>query len=210
MSKIIALNDGETSATVKTELQLLKALPQHVNLVNYKRIQITSEKNLYLIMEYCNEGNLEKQLFACKYQFSEDKIWFFLRQFCEGYKVLYNNAILHRDIKPENILVHNGDYKIADFGLSRMVQDPEAIANLSTKGTPIYMAPELHNLREGSSKLDVFSLGIVLYRMAYEGKYPYYDKNRQYRSVSEYFAQLKLLRLAIPSNNRSDYLNQMI
>jgi len=67
-----------------------------------------------------------------------------LKQFCEGYKVLYNNSIVHRDIKPENILIHNGDFKIADFGLSKRVQDVETITNMSSKGTPLYMAPEVH------------------------------------------------------------------
>jgi serine/threonine protein kinase len=64
-----------------------------------------------------------------------------LKQFCEGYKVLYNNGIVHRDIKPENILIHNGDFKIADFGLSKKVEDMEIIGNMSAKGTPLYMAP---------------------------------------------------------------------
>ena len=59
-----------------------------------------------------------------KYVFSEEKIWFFLKQFCDGYKVLYENSLLHRDIKPENILIHNGDFKIADFGLSKLMKDP--------------------------------------------------------------------------------------
>jgi serine/threonine protein kinase len=55
--------------------------------------------------------------------------------------VLYNNGIVHRDIKPENILIHNGDFKIADFGLSKKVEDMEIIENMSAKGTPLYMAP---------------------------------------------------------------------
>lgn len=94
-------------------------------------------------MEFCNGGNLDKYMFDCKYNISEDKIWFFLKQFCEGYKVLYEKALVHRDIKPENILIHNGDFKIADFGLSKLIKDPEVSENLSVKGTPIYMAPEI-------------------------------------------------------------------
>ncbi len=40
-------------------------------------------------MEYCNGGNLDKYMFDCKYNISEEKIWFFLKQFTEGYRVLY-------------------------------------------------------------------------------------------------------------------------
>lgn len=141
VSKIISLAEEENSSICKAELQMLKDLPTHPNLVNYKKIQISSENNLYLIMEYCNGGNLEKYLFDCKYSLSEEKIWFFLKQFTDGYRVLYDQKLLHRDIKPENILLHNGDFKIADFGLSRLLTHPEEAQGLSLKGTPIYMAP---------------------------------------------------------------------
>ena len=100
-------------------------------------------------MEYCNGGNFEKYLYDSKYNVPEEKIWFFLKQFCEGYQVLYDNKIIHRDIKPENILLHNGNIKIADFGLSKVVKDPEIQHNFSVKGTPIYMAPEIPEQKEG-------------------------------------------------------------
>jgi serine/threonine protein kinase len=141
VSKVISISEEEASGVYKNELQILKELPPHPNLVNYKKIQISSEKNLYLIMEFCNGGNLDKYMFDCKYAIAEDKIWFFLKQFCDGYRVLYEHSLIHRDIKPENILIHNGDFKIADFGLSKIILDPETTQNLSMKGTPIYMAP---------------------------------------------------------------------
>lgn len=98
--KIISIQDEETSKTVKSELQMLKELPAHPNLVNCMKVQISSERNFYIIMEYCNQGNLEKYLFDNKNDLSEEKIWFFLKQFCDGYKVLYDRNIIHRDIKP--------------------------------------------------------------------------------------------------------------
>jgi serine/threonine-protein kinase ULK/ATG1 len=49
--------------------------------------------------------------------------------------------MIHRDIKPDNILIHNGDFKIADFGLSKIASHPEVDLHLPLKGTPIYMAP---------------------------------------------------------------------
>lgn len=55
--------------------------------------------------------------------------------------MLYENGVVHRDIKPENILIHNGDFKIADFGLAKNVDDLEIVGNMSAKGTPLYMAP---------------------------------------------------------------------
>jgi len=187
VSKVISVTEEENSGVCRAELQVLKELPVHPNLVNYKKIQISSEHNLYLIMEFCNGGNLDKFLFDCKYHVHEDKIWFFLKQFCDGYRVLYDSKLVHRDIKPENILLHNGNFKIADFGLSKLISNPEITENFSVKGTPIYMAPELPQFKEGTSKIDVFSLGVVLYRMAFKGEYPFFDQGRKYRSVAEYF-----------------------
>ena len=66
-------------------------------------------------------------------------------------------------------MLNNGEIKIADFGLSKVVGDPEVQHNFSMKGTPIYMAPEIAEHKEGNAKIDVFSLGVVVYRMAFGG-----------------------------------------
>lgn len=81
---------------------------------------------------------------------------------------------------------------------------------MSAKGTPLYMAPEIHFEKEGSSKVDVFSLGVVIYKMAFNGQYPFFDQSRKYRSVNEYFKELNLRKLVIPKNNRSETLVNLI
>ena len=64
-----------------------------------------------------------------------------MKDFVKGYRVLYDCHLIHRDIKPENILLHNGTFKIADFGLSRKMNHHNLTQNLSVKGTPLYIAP---------------------------------------------------------------------
>jgi len=63
---------------------------------------------------------------------TNNEILDFLVQFSRGYKVLYHSGIIHRDIKPENILIHNRQYKIADFGLAKIV-DSLNIQSISAK-----------------------------------------------------------------------------
>ena len=105
-------------------------------------MHISTENNVYIIMEYCNGGSLEN--FINKNQnIEEQTIWKILSDICKGYRVLYDLHVIHRDLKPDNILIHNGKYKIADFGLVRKVNHHNITQNLSTKGTPLYMAPEL-------------------------------------------------------------------
>ena len=94
-------------------------------------------------MEYCNGGSFEKYIFKHP-NLEEAKIWSFLRDFCRGYRVLYDSHLIHRDIKPDNILIHNGVVKIADFGFVKKVNHHRIVQNISSKGTPVYMAPELN------------------------------------------------------------------
>lgn len=91
-------------------------------------------------MQYCNQGSLEDYINKNK-NVSETEIWQLVKQFCRGYQVLFDNNLIHRDIKPDNILMHNGQIKIADFGFARKIEDARVTQNLSSKGTPIYMAP---------------------------------------------------------------------
>lgn len=158
-------------------------------------------------MEYCNGGSFEKYIMKNR-SISELEIWELVKQFCKGYQVLFDNNLIHRDIKPDNILMHNGQIKIADFGLARKVFDSRVTQNLSSKGTPLYMAPELEFKSEGSSKIDVFSFGIVLYRLVYRGEYPF---GMDFKSAEEYFETLMAKDIVIPKfPKRSEELVDLI
>jgi serine/threonine protein kinase len=81
---------------------------------------------------------------------------------------LHAHGIVHRDIKPANILLTKGDVsssKLADFGLSRFVEDASSITESGlTVGTPDYMAPECaRSSREIDERSDQYALGVVLY-----------------------------------------------
>lgn len=72
--------------------------------------------------------------------------------------------VIHRDIKPSNIFVSNkGVFKLGDFGVARTLE--KTSSGLSKKGTYIYMAPEVFKGDEYNSTIDIYSLGIVLYKL---------------------------------------------
>ena len=81
--------------------------------------------------------------------------------------------IIHRDLKLENILLNNNlDAKISDFGFAKFINSIEN----SQAGTPLTMAPEVHNNLPYNEKCDIWSLGIIIYQILY-GKIPFKTDN---------------------------------
>ena len=90
---------------------------------------------------------------------------------CDALELCQKYNIIHRDIKPDNIFVTDtGDFKLGDFGIARQL---ERTATGSKKGTYYYMAPEVFKGERYNSSVDIYSLGIVLYRLLNAGRFPF-------------------------------------
>lgn len=91
---------------------------------------------------------------------------------CKALELCQKYNIVHRDIKPENIFIsENDDYKLGDFGIARTLE--KTTGALSKKGTYVYMAPEIYRDDEYGSNVDIYSLGIVMYRLLNENRTPF-------------------------------------
>ncbi|MGH0174892.1 UNVERIFIED_CONTAM: hypothetical protein FKN15_069341 [Acipenser sinensis] len=121
--------------------------------------------------EYCNGGDLADYL-KSKGPLNEDTIRLFLQQITSAMKVLQSKGVIHRDLKPQNILLvltggdksnpRNIRLKIADFGLARF--QPTNMMALTMCGTPLYMAPEVIMAKTYDAKVDLWSIGIIVYQ----------------------------------------------
>ena len=90
-------------------------------------------------------------------------------------------AVVHRDIKPENILLLNGQWCLADFGISRYAEATTAIDTRKFAMTPPYAAPEQWRHERATSATDVYALGVVAYELL-AGRRPFAGpKEHDYR-----------------------------
>lgn len=104
-----------------------------------------------------------------------------------GLQSCHNNGVIHRDIKDDNIFVSDkGEYKIGDFGVSKVLKDSSKAESL--KGTPNFLAPEVYLGKEGYTKsVDLYSLGIVLYRLLNYSRNPFLP-----RFPEQYLPRMKM------------------
>ena len=75
-----------------------------------------------------------------------------LKDVLTGFIELLKHGVIHRDLKPDNILMHQGVYKIADFGFAKQVQNFSKGLLTSSVGTPLYMSPQILKHEEYTTK----------------------------------------------------------
>ena len=91
---------------------------------------------------------------------------------CQALILCEKKGIIHRDIKPENIFVNEfGDFVLGDFGIARQMEKSQG--SMSLKGTFNFMAPEIYNGHHYDNRVDIYSLGMVLYRSLNANRGPF-------------------------------------
>ncbi|XP_053772797.1 serine/threonine-protein kinase Nek3 isoform X2 [Desmodus rotundus] len=144
---------------------VLLAKMKHPNVVAFKE-SFEAEGHLYIVMEYCDGGDLMQKIKRQKGRlFPEDTILNWFTQMCLGVNHIHKRRVLHRDIKSKNIfLTQNGKVKLGDFGSARLLSSPMALA-CTYVGTPYYVPPEIWENTPYNNKSDIWSLGCILYEL---------------------------------------------
>lgn len=161
----------------RTSENELQAYLKEANILNNKNIvkyiDVVKTSNIYIIFEYCQQGDLEKfrQSKECGY-LSEAETLVFMTHICNGYKDLIAKNIIHRDLKPANILLHAGEAKIGDFGKARYCDPKTAMKMTQGAGTPYYSSPENLQGDPYDNKCDLWSFGVMVYELLY-GRVPW-------------------------------------
>lgn len=116
--------------------------------------------------------------YCAEKQITEEEVIQLGIDMCKALECCQQLNIIHRDIKPENIFVSRfGEFKLGDFGIARELE--KTMGGMSKKGTYSYMAPEMYRGEQYDKRADIYSLGIVLYKLMNRNRLPFLNLEKQ-------------------------------
>lgn len=157
------------------EIKLMVTMKGTANIVSvedYKVVERTGEIgwDIYIRMELLT-SLLD---YTAGRKLSQDETIRLGQDMCCALELCSRKKIIHRDIKPENIFVSSfGSFKIGDFGIARELE--KTSGSMSAKGTYNYIAPEVANSKSYNATVDIYSLGLVLYKLLNNNRLPFID-----------------------------------
>jgi serine/threonine protein kinase len=169
--KILPPEVGQNPAFAERFTREARSLAKlnHPEIVTVYDFGHTEDGLYYFLMEFIDGTDLRRIIQAG--EITSNQALAIVPKICEALHYAHKKGIVHRDIKPENLLLDTeGNVKIADFGLARLLDKPTNAYTLTQSGqrmgTPHYMAPEqIEHPQEVDHRADIYSLGVVFYEM---------------------------------------------
>ncbi len=172
------LSEQDFSHRFQREAKAMAAL-NHPNIVGVYDFDTYGDEASYLVMEYIDGGTLKDKLEALAK--NNERIPLaeavrIAREVAEALEYAHRRHMIHRDIKPANIMLdkETGKAILTDFGIVKLVGG-QTMAHTATGaliGTPAYMSPEQALGKKGDERVDIYSLGVLLFQMV-TGQLPY-------------------------------------
>ncbi len=161
---------------VAAETRLMSKLKGYSNIVSYEDSRVIPKANgfgydVFIRMELLESLSERTR----KASFSQDDVIGLGMDISTALEVCGEHGIIHRDIKPDNIFINShGDYKLGDFGIARQLEKTATF--MSKKGTYNYMAPEVYKGEKYGATCDIYSLGLVMYRLLNKNRLPFFPE----------------------------------
>ncbi|CAF0878466.1 unnamed protein product [Adineta steineri] len=165
--KIIKFNDSNECAAILCEIQILKLVGKHPNIIDIVA-SFETPNYVFIVMELCPNGDLSDYLTEDKC-LSEKRTRQIMSSILNAVNHLHSHDIVHRDLKLENVLMDSKmNVKIIDFGFAVQILENKPLFNVL--GTLSYMAPELLRCSQDGMPgyglpVDLWACGVILYRL---------------------------------------------
>ncbi|KAF8809413.1 Pkinase-domain-containing protein [Phlegmacium glaucopus] len=174
---------------VRNEIAVLKRISSsHRNIVTLHDYFETSH-NLYLCFDLCTGGELFDRICA-KGNYYEADAASLVKTIFKAVQYIHKSGIVHRDLKPENLLFRtkneDADIMIADFGLSRIMEEEKLNMLTEICGTPGYMAPEIFKKSGHGKPVDIWAMGVITYFLL--AGYTPFDRDSQQQEMEAIIA----------------------
>lgn len=217
--------EGMTEDTIKNyfydmvqnftnEIHVMEVLQGTKNIVSVEDYKVVERKDeigwdIYIRMELLKGF----RQYSEEHKMSEADVAKLGKDICIALEECEKRKILHRDIKPENIFIDSdGNFKIGDFGVARQLENTST--TMSQKGTYNYMAPEVVSKKKGDCRADIYSLGMVMYKLLNNNREPFIDPDKQmirYRErVDAVEKRLNGEKLPAPKNASEEMANVIL
>lgn len=170
------LSSKSSVDNIITEIQLLKIL-KHEHIVEMKDF-FWDDRYIYIVMEYCDGGDLSNFI-KQRHSLPENICRKFLQQLAQALRFLRSHNVCHMDLKPQNLLLTKKPklrLKVGDFGFAQYLANSEE--RFAMRGSPLYMAPEILLDHKYDARVDLWSVGIIMYECLF-GKAPYSSNSFQ-------------------------------
>jgi serine/threonine protein kinase len=145
---------------------------RHPNVIDVTDYGVTPDRSVFLVMELLHGEDLSAMLVR-EGPLPWSRLAPIVLQICAALAVVHQGGIVHRDIKPSNCfrirVAGNPDFiKVLDFGIAKVLAGPPGAPQSTTGsllGTPEYMAPELPRGLRPDARVDIYALGVLMYKM---------------------------------------------
>ncbi|XP_058617608.1 serine/threonine-protein kinase/endoribonuclease ire-1-like [Onychostoma macrolepis] len=189
------IKDQQESKYFENELKHLQDLNlESKNIVRY--VDFAEDEDFYYLALQLCEYDLEDYMEIIRQEEQKDKdtaLRKVVEEILHGLQVLHRAGVIHRDIKPGNILIDSGkNARLADFGLSRTLEDGRSTLHTARAGTRGWEATEILNQHRGYKKSsDIQVAGMLVYYILSGGKHPFGDvKDREENiKTGQYFLE---------------------